>query len=108
MIGVPLLRLRGHYLAFATLALHLILLAFLFAQDRFTGGQDPGLGVLEPLEIFGWQVTSVLGAYAAAYCARVGSRVALTLVGAQPRRARARAAACRRSRRASGWRPRPA
>ena len=41
VIGVPLLRLRGHYLAFATLALHLILLAALFAQDRFTGGQDP-------------------------------------------------------------------
>ena len=62
VIAVPLLRLRGHYLAFATLALHLILLAFLFAQDRFTGGQDPGLAVLEPLSFFGWDVTSVLGA----------------------------------------------
>ena len=61
-IGVPLLRLRGHYLAFATLALHLIFIAFLFAQDEFTGGQDPGLAVLEPLSFFGWEVTSVLGA----------------------------------------------
>ena len=43
VVGVPLLRLRGHYLAFATLALHLILLAALFAEDHFTGGQDPGL-----------------------------------------------------------------
>src|SRR5919106_5585713 len=43
VVGVPLLRLRGHYLAFATLALHLILIAALFAEDRFTGGQDPGL-----------------------------------------------------------------
>jgi branched-chain amino acid transport system permease protein len=61
VIGVPLLRLRGHYLAFATLALHLILLAALFAQDRFTGGQDPGLAVIEPLELFGWQITGVTG-----------------------------------------------
>ena len=61
LIGVPLLRLRGHYLAFATLALHLILLAFLFAQSRFTGGQDPGLGVLEPLDVFGWTLTGPTG-----------------------------------------------
>src|SRR5918996_1113446 len=61
VIGVPLLRLRGHYLAFATLALHLILLAVIFAQSRFTGGQDPGLAVIEPLEIFGWQITGVTG-----------------------------------------------
>jgi branched-chain amino acid transport system permease protein len=61
VIGVPLLRLRGHYLAFATLALHLILLAGLFAQSRFTGGQDPGLAVIEPLEVFGWQITGVTG-----------------------------------------------
>jgi branched-chain amino acid transport system permease protein len=62
VIGVPLLRLRGHYLAFATLALHLILLAAIFAQARFTGGQDPGLAVVEPLEIFGWNTTGILGA----------------------------------------------
>ena len=61
VIGVPLLRLRGHYLAFATLALHLILLAFLFAQSRFTGGQDPGLGVLEPLDVCGWTLTGPTG-----------------------------------------------
>ena len=61
VIGVPLLRLRGHYLAFATLALHLILIAFLYAQSRFTGGQDPGLGVIEPLELFGWSLTGLTG-----------------------------------------------
>ena len=53
IVGVPLLRLRGHYLAFATLALHLILLAALFAEDSFTGGQDPGLVGIPPLEIRG-------------------------------------------------------
>ena len=53
VVGVPLLRLRGHYLAFATLALHLILLAILFAEDRFTGGQDPGLAGIPLLEVGG-------------------------------------------------------
>ncbi|MBA2359792.1 MAG: branched-chain amino acid ABC transporter permease [Actinobacteria bacterium] len=53
VVGVPLLRLRGHYLAFATLALHLILLAALFAEDRFTGGQDPGLVGIPQLEVRG-------------------------------------------------------
>lgn len=53
VVGVPLLRLRGHYLAFATLALHLILLAALFAEDHFTGGQDPGLLIYDPLEVGG-------------------------------------------------------
>jgi branched-chain amino acid transport system permease protein len=50
VIGVPLLRLRGHYLAFATLAFHLIMSSLLFAQDRFTGGQY-GVTVTKPLEI---------------------------------------------------------
>jgi branched-chain amino acid transport system permease protein len=59
VVGVPLLRLRGHYLAFATLALHLIVLAVLFAQDRFTGGQDPGLVITKPLAIGGYTITAV-------------------------------------------------
>jgi branched-chain amino acid transport system permease protein len=53
VVGVPLLRLRGHYLAFATLALHLIVLAALFAEDHFTGGQDPGVVGIPPLEVAG-------------------------------------------------------
>jgi branched-chain amino acid transport system permease protein len=52
VIGVPLLRLRGHYLAFATLALHLIAFGLLYAQDTFTGGQY-GIPVTKPLELFG-------------------------------------------------------
>jgi branched-chain amino acid transport system permease protein len=39
VIGIPLMRLRGHYLAFATLAFALISWSLLYAQDRFTGGQ---------------------------------------------------------------------
>jgi branched-chain amino acid transport system permease protein len=59
VVGVPLLRLRGHYLAFATLALHLILIAALFAEDRFTGGQDPGLIIAKPLEVAGFTMGGV-------------------------------------------------
>ena len=40
VIGVPLMRLRGHYLAFATLAFALIAWSLLYAQDRFTGGNS--------------------------------------------------------------------
>jgi branched-chain amino acid transport system permease protein len=79
VIGVPLLRLRGHYLAFATLALHLILLAALFAQARFTGGQDPGLAVIKPLEVFGWQITGVTGG-TARHTAIVWGLVLVTLL----------------------------
>jgi branched-chain amino acid transport system permease protein len=56
IIGVPLLRLRGHYLAFATLAFHLIMGSLLYAQDRFTGGQY-GVTVTKPLEIGGHAIS---------------------------------------------------
>jgi branched-chain amino acid transport system permease protein len=61
VIGVPLLRLRGHYLAFATLALHLIAFGLLYAQDRFTGGQY-GIAVAKPLEVAGHQLRGALHA----------------------------------------------
>ena len=50
LIGVPLLRLRGHYLAFATLSLHLIAFSLLYAEGRFTGGQY-GISITRPLEV---------------------------------------------------------
>jgi branched-chain amino acid transport system permease protein len=59
VVGVPLLRLRGHYLAFATLALHLILIAVLFAEDRFTGGQDPGLIIPKQLDVGGFTMSGI-------------------------------------------------
>jgi branched-chain amino acid transport system permease protein len=55
VIGLPLLRLRGHYLAFATLSLHLIAFSLLYAWDRFTGGQY-GISVTKPLEVGGWVI----------------------------------------------------
>lgn len=48
LIGVPVLRLRGHYLAFATLAFQLIVLTILAEARGVTGG-DIGLGGIPPL-----------------------------------------------------------
>jgi branched-chain amino acid transport system permease protein len=56
VVGVPLLRLRGHYLAFATLALHLILLAVVFAQNGLTGGEI-GLAGIPHLQVAGHEVS---------------------------------------------------
>jgi branched-chain amino acid transport system permease protein len=56
VVGVPLLRLRGHYLAFATLALHLIMLALLFTWESWTGGQIGLIGI-PPLEVAGHEIT---------------------------------------------------
>jgi branched-chain amino acid transport system permease protein len=73
LIGVPLLRLRGHYLAFATLAFHLIMLSLLFAQDRFFGGQY-GVTVAKPLEVGGHTISG------ARHAAVVWALVAVALV----------------------------
>ena len=56
LIGVPLMRLRGHYLAFATLAFALIAWSLLYAQDRFTGGQY-GVTVTKQLTVGGHAIT---------------------------------------------------
>jgi branched-chain amino acid transport system permease protein len=87
VVGVPLLRLRGHYLAFATLALHLILLAALFAEDRFTGGQDPGLVGIPPLEIRGRVIEDELLAAVVWGIVAVSVIMALNLVGSRAGRA---------------------
>jgi branched-chain amino acid transport system permease protein len=87
LVGVPLLRLRGHYLAFATLALHLILLAVLFAESRFTGGQDPGLIITKPLDIGGHVLTGEELAALIWGVVLVALLVGLNLVGSRPGRA---------------------
>ncbi len=61
VIGVPLLRLHGHYLAFATLALALIAFALPSAWDRFTGGEY-GISVTKPLSVFGQDLRGPLHA----------------------------------------------
>jgi branched-chain amino acid transport system permease protein len=87
VVGVPLLRLRGHYLAFATLALHLILIAVLFAESRFTGGQDPGLIITKPLDIGGHILTGEELAAVIWGVVLVALLIALNLVGSRAGRA---------------------
>lgn len=50
VVGLPLLRLRGHYLAFGTLAFQLITLSILGEARELTGG-DTGLTAIPPLSI---------------------------------------------------------
>jgi len=50
VIGVPLLLLRGHHLAFATLAMHIIFLSLIGELGEITGG-DIGLQGIPPLDL---------------------------------------------------------
>jgi branched-chain amino acid transport system permease protein len=75
VIGVPLMRLRGHYLAFATLAFALIAWSLLYAQDRFTGGQY-GVTVAKRLAVGDHQITGAT--HAAVVWALVGIALLLS------------------------------
>lgn len=56
LLARPLLRLNSHYLAMATLALGVVAY-IVYGQARpFTGGLDPGIFGLEPLQIFGFKL----------------------------------------------------
>lgn len=57
VIGSPLLRLRGHYLAFATLAFQLIVLGLISNLTSLTGGA-PGITDIPTLHIAGVQLVS--------------------------------------------------
>lgn len=55
IVARPILRLRGHYLAMATLGLGMIISIILTNETRLTGGAD---GISVPaLSLFGWRVT---------------------------------------------------
>ncbi len=54
MIGRPILRLKGHYLAVATLGMGVIISIVVATEDRLTGGPD-GMAV-PPLALFGTAV----------------------------------------------------
>lgn len=81
VIGVPLLRLRGHYLAFATLALHLIALAVIFASSR-SGGQQ-GLVGIAPLKVGSHLVTGRTHAAVVWGVVAVALLLAVNLVGSR-------------------------
>jgi len=53
-VARPILRLRGHYLAMATLGFGIIISIVILNEARYTGGPD-GMAV-PPFELFGWQL----------------------------------------------------
>src|SRR3546814_16116135 len=55
IVGIPAARLKGLYLAIATLASQFILMDFFARAEWFTGGSAGALA--EPFSIFGWAVT---------------------------------------------------
>jgi branched-chain amino acid transport system permease protein len=61
-VARPILRLKGHYLAMATLGLGIIINIVLVQTGGLTGGPD-GLGDIPVLSLFGWQVDSDLRWY---------------------------------------------
>src|SRR5918911_5239706 len=54
LVGRPVLRLRGHYLAIATLGLGVLVAIVLTNESRWTGGPD-GIRVAR-LVVFSWRV----------------------------------------------------
>jgi branched-chain amino acid transport system permease protein len=72
LIGRPILRLKGHYLAMATLGFGIIVATVVATEDRYTGGPD-GMSV-PPLALFGYAVSGEVTWYwivAALLCASV-------------------------------------
>jgi branched-chain amino acid transport system permease protein len=61
LVGRPILRLKGHYLAVATLGLGLLLAIVLTNEARWTGGPD-GMSV-PGLKLFGWNVRGATAWY---------------------------------------------
>lgn len=57
LVGRPILRLKGHYLAVATLGFGFLIALALTNEASWTGGPD-GMGVAK-LDIFGWRVRGV-------------------------------------------------
>ncbi len=57
VVARPILKLKGHYLAMATLGLGIIVHIFIVQMGWLTGGPD-GMGGIPTLSLFGWEVDS--------------------------------------------------
>ncbi|MGE0800033.1 MAG: branched-chain amino acid ABC transporter permease, partial [Lautropia sp.] len=62
VIGLPLLRLSGHFLALATLALLVIVTQLFFEWDWLTGG-SLGISGIPKVSLFGWKLDSPVRFY---------------------------------------------
>ncbi len=87
VIGIPLLRLRGHYLAFAMLAFQLIVLVVIGEAKSVTGG-DIGFYSIPPLNVFGFELdTNLQYAYLTWLLAAGVLLIASNIVHSRPGRA---------------------
>src|ERR1700754_447351 len=77
-VGRPILRLRGHYLAIATLGFGVLIALVITTESRWTGGPD-GMPVAK-LAVFGWRIGTAYAWYwlSAAFLL-VGAWIALNL-----------------------------
>ncbi|MCW8908892.1 MAG: branched-chain amino acid ABC transporter permease [Sedimenticola sp.] len=57
IVARPILKLKGHYLAMATLGLGIIVHIFIVQMGWLTGGPD-GMGGIPTLSVFGWTIDS--------------------------------------------------
>jgi branched-chain amino acid transport system permease protein len=86
LVGRPILRLRGHYLAVATLGMGLLIAMVFTNEARLTGGPD-GMPVPR-LELFGWRVRgSVTWYWVAGVTLVIGVWLATNLIGSPTGRA---------------------
>lgn len=87
LLARPILRLRGHYLAMATLGFGIIVHVIMVQATRWTGGPD-GLAGIPPLNLFGWSVEGDLQWYGVIMAAMLLALwLALNLVDSQAGRA---------------------
>lgn len=86
VVGRPILRLRGYYLAIATLGFGMILALVFNSETAITGGPD-GMQVAR-LTLFGWRVSGTQNWYwVAAGALLIGAWIALNLVASPTGRA---------------------
>ncbi|GGN75254.1 branched-chain amino acid ABC transporter permease [Actinoplanes lobatus] len=101
LLGAPLLRLRGHHLAFATLAVQLILLSLL-AQADWAGGAI-GLQGIPRFSIGGFELREDLGyAYAAGFVLMIAVLIARNVIESRAGRGMRAAATSETAAAASG------
>ena len=62
LIGFPLLRLRGHYLALATVGLNATAVTLISNAGDWSGGYD-GLSGIPPMQLGGWELTTDTQSY---------------------------------------------
>ncbi len=86
VVARPVLRLKGHYLAMATLGLGIIIMIMLTNESALTGGPD-GMAV-PPFSVFGWELSGEKHWYAlCAVALLVMAWTALNLINAPGGRA---------------------